>query len=616
MDIPQLDETNKQKLEAINNPKVNEIIKKYVELCKPAKVTILSDSEEDAQYVRDLAIQNGEEAKLNIEGHTVHYDNYNDQARDKAHTWVLLPKGKTLSKHIKTTDYDEGMAEATELLTGIMEGKEMLVGFYCLGPKNSKFSLPAFQITDSSTVIHQQNILYRNGYTDFKSLNGSPDFFHVIHSAGELNEDNTTKNIDKRRVFIDLENERVLTMNNQYGGSSIGLKKLSLRLSISKANKEDWLCEHMFIMGIHPEGKDRTTYFTGAFPSMCGKTSTAMVSGQTIVGDDIAFLKKGDNGECLAANVEQGVFGVIKDICPEDDPVIYESITTPREVVFNNVLIKDNKPYWLGMGSELPTEGTNHSGSWTKGKQDEAGNEIDPSHKNARFTLAINQLENADPNADSPDGVPVQGIIYGGRDSSTSVPVLQSLNWAHGVFIGAAIESETTAATLGAEGEVKHSPMSNLDFLVVPLGTYIQNHLKFGNDLEKTPQIFATNYFLKQDGEFLNSKTDKKVWLLWMDGRVNNEYEAIETPVGSIPKYEDIKELFQKTFNKEYTEESYNKQFSIRLAQYSEKLGRIEAVYNEEEVPEEFKNAITEQRKRLEEAKEKFGKDVVLPSEF
>ena len=612
-----LDETNKQKLAELNNEKVNEIIKHYVELCKPAKVTILTDSPEDQQYIRDLALKNGEEKTLSTEGHTVHFDNYNDQARDKAHTWVLLPKGKTLSKQVKTIDYDDGLAEANELLSGIMEGKEMLVGFYCLGPNNSKFSMPAFQITDSSSVIHQQNILYRNGYNEFKNLNGSPEFFHVVHSAGELNEDNTTKNIDKRRVFIDLENERVLSMNNQYGGSSIGLKKLSLRLSISKANKEDWLCEHMFIMGIHPLDKERTTYFTGAFPSMCGKTSTAMVSGQTIVGDDIAFLKKDESGNCIAANVEKGVFGVIKDICPADDPVIYKSITSPREVVFNNVLIKDNQPFWLGMGSPLPEEGTNHSGSWTKGKQDQDGNEIDPSHKNSRFTLAINELENADPKADSPEGVPVSGIIYGGRDSSTSVPVLQSLNWGHGVFIGAAIESETTAATLGAEGEVKHSPMSNMDFLVIPLSLYIKNHLKFGNDLTKVPSIFSTNYFLKENGNFLNDKTDKKVWLLWMDGRVNREFEAIETPVGFIPKYEDIKDLFQKTFNKEYTEEDYNKQFSIRISQYLEKLDRTDSIFNEEaDLPEEFKNNLTEQRTRLTQAKEKFGKDVVLPSEF
>ena len=296
IDKTAIDKKNLKKLEVLNNPKVMELVEKYSILCKPAKVTVLTDSEEDRNYIRELAVKNSEEKKLKMEGHTIHYDNYYDQARDKEHTWVLLPKGKTLSKHISTIDYDKGIKEAMELLNNIMKGREMFVCFHCLGPANSKFAIPAMQITDSATVAHQQGMLYRQGYEQFKKLNGSKEFFHVIHSAGELNDDMTTKNIDKRRVFIDLEEERVLSMNNQYGGSSIGLKKLSLRLSISRANKEDWLCEHMFVMGIHPEGKNRVTYFTGAFPSWCGKTSTAMISGQTIVGDDIAFLRRDEEG--------------------------------------------------------------------------------------------------------------------------------------------------------------------------------------------------------------------------------------------------------------------------------------------------------------------------------
>jgi len=196
------------------------------------------------------------------------------------------------------------------------------------------------------------------------------------------------------------------------------------------------------------------------------------------------------------------------------------------------------------MGKKLPKKGINHSGEWYKGKKDKEGNLIEPSHKNARFTLRINDLDNADPKADDPEGAPVSGIIYGGRDSSTSVPVLQSLSWSHGVFIGAVIESETTAATLGKEGELKHSPMANLDFLVIPLGIYIQSHLKFGNDCDKNPIIFSTNYFLKENGKFLNGKLGKKAWLMWMEGRIHGDYEAIETPIGFIPKYNDLKELF------------------------------------------------------------------------
>jgi phosphoenolpyruvate carboxykinase (GTP) len=406
-------------------------------------------------------------------------------------------------------------------------------------------------------------------------------------------------------------------VNNQYAGNSLGLKKLALRLAISKAAREDWLCEHMFIMGIHPSGKDRVTYFTGAFPSACGKTSTAMVPGQTIIGDDIAYLRIDDEGMCRAANVEQGIFGIIKDVNAEGDPVIFNALTSPGEVIFSNVLVKDGKPYWINMGEEVPEDGENFSGPWKKGKTDAKGNEVLHAHKNARYTLRINDLENADPKADDPAGVVVDGFIYGGRDSDTSVPVYQSLSWSHGVFAGTAIESETTSATLGAEGVRKHNPMANLDFLVLPMGKYIEKHLKFGDDLAKNPLIFATNYFLKRDGKFLNGVLDKKVWLLWAEGRVHDEYEAIETPIGLIPKFEDLRALFKDALGKDYTEADYIEQFSIRVNKNLERLDRIEAIYkNEDHVPVIFHEHIEQQRARLHHAKELYGEDVISPLKF
>src|SRR3989338_1427232 len=205
----------------------------------------------------------------------------------------------------------------------------MLVCFFCLGPNNSRFSIPALQITDSSYVVHSETILYRLGYNEFKRLNGSGDFFYFIHSAGELDERNNPKNIDQRRIYMDLQENRVFTINNQYAGNSVGLKKLALRLAINKSNKEDWLCEHMFVMGVHALGKNRITYFTGAYPSACGKTSTAMVPGQSIIGDDIAYIRPGEDGMAYAVNVEQGIFGIIQDINPVDDPIIYTTLTTP-----------------------------------------------------------------------------------------------------------------------------------------------------------------------------------------------------------------------------------------------------------------------------------------------
>ena len=610
-------QTNLKKLEELNNPHMMAIVENYITLLKPDKVTVITDSKEDIEYVRNLAIKNSEEKKLVMEGHTVHFDGYYDQARDKSNTKVLITRDMKMSKVINTIDREEGLKEISEIMDGVMKGREALVRFFCLGPLNSKFSFCALQITDSAYVGHSEDILYRSGCEQFKNLNGSKEFFYFIHSAGRLDENKNSKDIDKRRIYVDLLENRVLTVNNQYGGNSIGLKKLALRLAIYKANKEDWLTEHMFIMGIKPDKKNRITYFTGAFPSACGKTSTAMIPGQTIVGDDIAYIKMGEDGKAYTVNIEQGIFGIITDVNPEDDPVIYEVLTTPRELIFSNILVKDDTPYWLNMGKDLPDEGTNHSGKWKLGKKDKEGKEIKHAHKNARYTVRIQELENADPKLDDPNGVPISGIIYGGRDSDTSVPVYQSLNWVHGVFIGASVESETTSATLGQEGVRKFSPMANLDFLVVPLGTYINNHITFGEKLSKTPVIFGTNYFLKENGVFLNAKLDKKVWLMWMEGRVHNEFDAIETPIGFIPVYNDLKDLFKQVLNKEYSQEEYERQFSIRAERWVEKMDRIEEIYKfEDNIPDEFLNCLYSQRRRLIEMKEKFSKDVVKPSEL
>ncbi len=612
-----LDRKNREKLEAVKNNKVLEIVTTYAELCKPSRITVITDTPGDHAYIREAALKTGDEKRLAMEGHTVHFDSAFDQARDRANTKILVPKGQKLGKRINTSDREKGIEEIFALLEGIMKGKELFVCFFCLGPNNSRFSIPSLQLTDSAYVAHSESILYRPGYDEFKHLAGEGEFFHFVHSAGELDDRGNTKNIDKRRIYIDLEGNRVLTVNNQYAGNSVGLKKLALRLAIKKSNQEDWLCEHMFIMGTRPLEKERITYFTGAFPSACGKTSTAMIPGQTIIGDDIAYIKPGDDGRAYAANVEQGIFGIIQNVNPVDDALIYRALTTPRELIFSNVLINDSTPYWLGMGEELPAEGDNFTGAWRRGNKDAESHEILPAHKNARYTIRISDLENADENLYNPDGVPISGFIYGGRDSDTSPPVVESLSWAHGVFMGAALESETTSATLGKEGVRKHDPMANIDFLVIPLGTYIQNHLKFGDELDMPPKIFVTNYFLKENGRFLNEIVDKKIWLLWMEGRVHDEFEGITTPIGIIPRYTDLERLFKDVFQQNYTHEDYEQQFSLRTTQLLERLDRIEKIYREEhDVPEEYQRHIVQQRTRLLDARERCGKESIVPREL
>ncbi|MCW4050290.1 MAG: phosphoenolpyruvate carboxykinase (GTP) [Candidatus Bathyarchaeota archaeon] len=615
-----LDEKSLRKLKALDNIHVEEQVAKFLSLCKPAKATIITDDPEDIAYVRELAIRNGEEYPLAMEGHTIHWDGYSDQARDKANTKVLVTSEMQMSKGINTVPRDEGLEEVLGYMDGAMKGKECIIRFFSLGPTNSKFTLCALQFTDSSYVAHSEDILYRKGYEQFKDLRGSEEFFTFIHSAGELDDRNCTVNVDKRRIYIDLLDNKVYSVNNQYAGNSLGLKKLALRLAVYKANNEDWLAEHMLIMGVKPEGKNRTTYFTGAYPSACGKTSTAMIPGQSMVGDDIAYLKIDEDGNCKAVNIEQGVFGIITDVNPVDDPVIFKTLTTPREMIFSNVLVHEGKTYWLNMGipeSQYPIEGLNHIGEWSKGMKDPKDNEVGVAHRNARYTIRINELDNADPSYNDPEGLVIEGVLYGGRDSDTNVPVSQALSWAHGVYMGATIESETTSATLDQAGVRKSSPMAIMDFMVVPFGRYLKNHIDFGNKLKLVPLVFSTNYFLKHEGKYTNEKVDKKVWLIWAEGRVHGEYEAIETPIGYIPRYMDLKTLFRQVFDKDYTEDEYVQQFSIRVNKYLGKQARMEELYGDEEgIPEEFWKIHEGIKETLLALKEETGKSVLAPSYF
>ncbi|NQS89178.1 phosphoenolpyruvate carboxykinase (GTP), partial [Patescibacteria group bacterium] len=531
-----LDKKSYQKLMQINNRKLHQFIEKYLKLCNPDKVFVCSNSLEDIQYIREEATKRGEEKKLAINGHTVHFDGYHDQARDKEHTKLLFSQNINLDPNLNAIDKRKGLDEIHTFLKNIMRGHKLYVCFFCLGPVDSEFSIPCVQLTDSSYVAHSENLLYRCGYERFKKLDSSEHFFRFVHSEGKLQK-GVSLNIEKRRIYVDIEENIVYSTNTQYGGNTIGLKKLAMRLAINKASKEGWLTEHMFIMGVHGPN-NRITYFAGAFPSACGKTSTSMLKKESIIGDDIAYLKK-KMGKIRAVNPEKGIFGIIKDVNSKDDPIIWEVIHRPGEIIFSNVLItKNGDAYWIGKDGEVPTRGFNYSGEWVVGKKDSEGNEITPSHRNARFTLDLKLLKNLDSKANHPGGVTIGGIAYGGRDSDTSVPVEESFNWTHGIITkGASLESETTSATLGKEGVRKFNPMANLDFLSIPLDRYIKNNLDFGEKLEDPPSIFSVNYFLKdREGNFLNDKSDKAVWFKWMELRSHRDIGAIKMPTGFIPK--------------------------------------------------------------------------------
>ncbi|MEM2200221.1 MAG: phosphoenolpyruvate carboxykinase (GTP) [Thermoplasmata archaeon] len=603
-----------EKIKAIENKKLYEFIDFYIQLLNPSSIFVVSSDKKDEEYIKNRAIEIGEEGKLSKEKQTYHFDNYYDQARDKENTRVLLPKEEDLP-FINVMERKKGIEEIHSLMKNQMIGKTMYIGFFSLGPLNSKFSELAVQITDSAYVMHSELILYRNAYEKFKN-EPNLEFLKFVHSQGELDERKTSINLKNRRIYFDLEGMTGFAVNTQYAGNTVGLKKPGFRITIYKAFKEGWLSEHMFLMGVNgPNG--RVTYFTGAFPSMCGKTSTCTLPGERLVGDDLVFIKP-INGVARAINIENGVFGIIDGINKKDDPIIWDVLHSDSEIIFSNVLVSEGKPYWTGMGEQIPDKGINHSGEWWMGKRDSEGKEIPPSHKNARFTVRLSAFSNLDRKAlESEEGVEVGGIIFGGRDSDTCPPICEAYDWLHGVLKGAVIESETTAATLGKEGIRSFNPMSIIEFLSIDLGKYLQNYIDFGKKLRQKPKIFSVNYFLRdKNGKFLNEKTDKAIWLKWMELRVHNEVDAIKTPVGYIPKYEDLRNLFYKVQGKEYRIEDYEKQFTIRVPELLAKNERIMKIYeNIKTTPKELFDEMKKEKEKLLEIREKYG-DYVSPFKF
>ncbi len=612
-----------EKLAALNNQKVMDFIGFFIDHCDPASVYVCNDSEQDVQYVRDQALALGEEQRLAHPKQTIHWDGYGDQARDKISTRFLVYKENLESmKTLNSIEYEQGYEEIMSISKGIMKGKPAVVQFFAEGPTESPFTIPCIQFTDSWYVAHSEFILYRSAYNHFLKMKDSEkdQFFRFIHSAGQLDAKGNSVNLDKRRIYMDTQNNIVYSMNNQYAGNSIGLKKHSMRLAIKKAGQEGWLCEHMFVMAAMNEKKNRKTYFCGAYPSACGKTSTAMIPGERIVGDDIAYFRNID-GEFRAVNVEAGMFGIIKDVNAKDDPVIFKNLMKNQEIIFSNVLMgPDKMPYWLGMGVDTPSEGRNHFGQWNEGVKDAKGNTVDLAHGNARYTMRLDYLDNIDIKGfEDKNGVKVDGILYGGRDSDTTVPVEESPSWRDGILLKAAtLESETTSATLGAEGVRKASPMANMDFVSYPLGEYTLNNIKFGEGVKNTPRIFSNNYFMRgTDGKFMTSKLAKKVWLHWAEGRIYGEYDAYDTPTGKIPKYEDLVALFKEHLNESFSEADYTYLFTFRCTKWIEKLERTKAFYAKMDpnTPSEIFDYWDAVIKRIKAAKDQYG-DEIKPGDY
>ncbi len=618
-----LDRENRSKLHHVKNEEALLKIANSIAMCKPDTVFINTGSDEDKQKVRQMSLERGEEEPLALKDHTIHFDLPQEQARIIDRTFYIINPEEETSVLAKTILRSEALEYIEKHMGGIMRGMPMLVGFFSRGPVGAKASIPAIQITSSAYVMHSANILYRNVYEKFDGeVERTGYFFTNLHSQGL----NRPEDLPNARVFMDRSWLTTFSMFCTYAGNTLLLKKGNHRFAVDLATyykREEELSEHMFITGLTGPG-GRKTFFAGAAPSGCGKTTTAMV-GTDFIGDDLAQLWIGGDGTLRGINPEKGIFGIIKDVSRESDPYLMKCLREEgTEVIWSNVLIDENRvPHWVGNGEEHPERGINFQGEWWEGKKYKDGKEIPISHPNARVTLTNDPIENYNVEmAEDPRGVPIKVITYSGRDSNTMPPVWVAKNPEHGVVLGASIVSEATATEVGVKG-IRRQPWANEPFIPGPLGEYMDaQFIFFGSrkfSEEGRPLIAGLNYFLTHEArggegkELLGEKRDVKVWLSWLERRAHGDVSAIETPIGSIPLYKDLKDLFESEINKNYPKELYDKQFSLYIDNIIARIDlQREAYRREKKLPSKLFEVYDEQKKELLALKEKHGA-VVLP---
>lgn len=611
-----LDTANREKLQAIKNEEALVKIANAISMCKPDSVFVNTGSPEDVQWIREYSLRQGEEKKLAKEGHTIHFDLPQDQARLVKQTFYIINEGEQMSSLAKTVLRDEATEYVKEFMPGIMSGKTLMIGFYSRGPVGAEAALPAIEISSSGYVLHSAELLYRNCFAEFDAeVARTGLFFTNVHSEGT----NRSEDVPNARIFMDRSWFTTYSTFCTYAGNTLLLKKGNHRFSVDYATYyklEEQLSEHMFITGMTGPG-GRKTFFAGAAPSGCGKTTTAMV-GTDFIGDDLAQFWIDKDGIARAINPEKGIFGIVEDVNREGDPYLMDCLRGEgTEVIWSNVLISDGVPHWVGNGEDNPDSGVNFQGEWTKGKVDANGNPVPMSHKNSRCTLLASAIENHATNlADSPEGAPVKVITYSGRDSDTMPPVWVARNSNEGVAIGASIVSKATATEVGATG-VNRQPWANAPFIPGALADYMKAQFTFFNSSkfsdETRPIMAGLNYFLNHEnrgGEgtaLLGEKKDVKVWLGWLELFAHGDVEAIETPIGNLPKYDDLASLF-KTIDKEYPKSLYNMQFALYIDKIVARIDLQREAYSKEaKIPQTLFDVYGSQKKELLALKEKYG---------
>ncbi len=618
-----LDASNQEKLSAIQTEGALIKIANAIAICAPEAVFIDTGSAQDAQWIRDYALARGEERRLAKANHTLHFDLPQEQARLVNQTFYIVNEGARLSSLAKSVARTEALDYVRTHLMGIMKGMTMMVGFFIRGPKGARVATPAIEISSSAYVLHSATILYRHCHADFDAeVKRRGIFFTNLHSQGP----NRPEDVPEARIFMDRSWQTTYSTFCTYAGNTLLLKKGNHRFSADYATyyrRGEELSEHMFITGLTGPG-GRRTYFAGAAPSGCGKTTTAMV-GSDFVGDDLAQMWIAEDGTVRAINPEQGIFGIVADVNREGDPHLMECLRGEgTEVIWSNVLVDDDLvPHWQGSGEPQPERGINFQGEWFRGKRDVKGNEIPVSHKNARVTLLAEAIanHNAGANAD-PAGVPISVVTYSGRDADTMPPVWVAKCPDDGVAIGASIVSAATATEVGAIG-VARRPWANAAFIPGALADYMAAQFEFFNSprlgARGRPILAGLNYFLTHASRggpgqgLLGEKRDVRVWLGWLELFAHGDVRGLETPIGLVPKYDDLVRLFAG-IGKAYDRSLYEMQFSLYVDRIVARIDlQAEAYGKEEDLPPQLPEVYGRWKAELLALKARYGA-VVGPS--